>query len=209
MADVTKGGIVVSPGSGSGDTTLTVKAQTANQGNRVTQSQTFTVTVDGVAPQTFKANLVAANEFVQFTNGSSMAVGKEGGNVTITGTSNSSKLTFTKGTGSIITADISAVKYQAGGVETTNGVAITGDPGAKAKYNFTITLSAAANETIEARSQQIIVTGAGGTGVKATITLNQTAGDPTLSVSPAEVDVPQNGAEVSVQVITNSEFTVA
>lgn len=209
MAEVTKGGIVVNPSTGSGNTTLKVKAQTANQGNRVTQSQTFTVTVDGVDPKTFTANLVAAAEFVQFTNGASMAVGKGGGAVTITGTSNSSKLTFTKGSGQVITADISAIEYQAGGVGTTNGVAITGDPGAKAKYNFSITLTATANDTIESRTQQITVTGAGGEGVKATITLNQTAGDPTLSLSPEEVDVPQDGSEVSVQVTTNSQFTVS
>lgn len=39
MADVTKGYVVVSPGSGSGNTTLSVKAKTPNQGNRVAQNQ--------------------------------------------------------------------------------------------------------------------------------------------------------------------------
>lgn len=45
--------------------------------------------------------------------------------------------------------------------------------------------------------------------VKATIVLNQTAGDPTLEVSPTSIDVPQDGSEVSVQVTTNTTFTVS
>ena len=40
-------------------------------------------------------------------------------------------------------------------------------------------------------------------------TLNQTAGDPTLEVSPTSIDVPQDGSEVQVQVTTNTTFTVS
>ena len=52
--------------------------------------------------------------------------------------------------------------FTANGASATSGIAITGDPGAKAKYTFSVTLTAAANETIEARTQQIIATAAGG-----------------------------------------------
>ena len=45
MVEVTKKGIVVNPSTGSGDTTLKVKAQTPNSGNRVKQSAEFTVTL--------------------------------------------------------------------------------------------------------------------------------------------------------------------
>ena len=209
MADVTKNGIVVNPSAGSGDTTLKVKAQVANRGNRVKQTATFTVTAPGVRePKTFVANHLPAAEFVSFDNGSTMAVEKGGGVVTITGKSNSAKLTFTKGSGEIIPADIASLEYQANGSAATNGVDIEGDPGAMAQYEFTLTLDAVANETIEGKTQQIVVQGAS-TSVKATITLNQTAGDPTLEVSPVSVDVPQDGSEVSVQVTTNTSFTVA
>lgn len=209
MANVQKNGIVVNPSTGSGNTTLKVKAQTPNQGNRTVQSAEFTVTAPGVStPKKFTANLQAAAEFVSFDNGSTMAVEKGGGTVTITGKSNSSKLTFTKGSGEIIEADISSISYQAGGKATVNGVAIEGDPGAKASYAFTLTLTATANETVEEKSQQITVQGAGGGSVTATITLNQTAGDPTLEVSPTTVEVPQDGTEVEVTVTTNTTFTV-
>lgn len=209
MADITKNGIIVNPSTGSGDTTLKVKAQTANRGNRIKQTATFTVTAPGVTgSKTFTANHLPAAEFVKFDNGSTQAVDKAGGKITITGTSNSSILTFTKGSGEIITTDISALSYTANGSSATNGVEIDDDPGASAKYAFSIQLDATANDTIESRTQQITVKAAS-TSVTATITLNQTAGDPTLEVSPTSVDVPQDGSEVSVQVTTNTTFTVA
>lgn len=209
MDDITKNGIIVNPSTGSGDTTLKVKAQTANRGNRKKQTATFTVTAPGVTgSKQFMANHLPAAEFVSFDNGSTQAVDKAGGKITITGTSNSSILTFTKGSGEIITTDISALSYTANGSSATNGVEIDDDPGASAKYAFSIQLDATANDTIESRIQQITVK-AESTSVSATITLNQTAGDPTLEVSPTSVDVPQDGSEVSVQVTTNTTFTVA
>ena len=45
MAEVKKNGIVVNPSTGSGDTTLQVKAETANRGNRVAQTATLEATV--------------------------------------------------------------------------------------------------------------------------------------------------------------------
>ena len=208
MADVTKGLIIVSPGSGSGDTTLRVKAKTANIGNRVAQDSTFTVTAPGVTPnKTFIGRLKAAAEFVSFDNGASMSVDKVGGTVTITGLSNSTKLTFSKGSGSIIATDISTIKYQANGAEATSGTAIPGDPGASAKYVFTLTLSASENTTIKARTQQITVTAAG--SQSATITLNQTAGEPYLELSAEVVEVEQDGSEETLQVTTNTTFTVS
>lgn len=208
MADVTKNGIIVSPDSGSGNTELKVKAQRANQGNRKTQTATYTVQPQGGIGKILTANLEAANEFVKFTNGATQAVDKGGGVITINGTSNSTKLTFTKGSGNIVTADIASITYQAAGKNTVNGAAIADDPGATASYNFTLTLNAAANTTVTARSQQITVK-ANSTSVTATITLNQTEGDPTLSINPTSITVPQDGSEVSVKVTTNTTFTVS
>lgn len=209
MANITKNGIVVNPSTGSGNTELKVKAQTPNKGNRVKQTAEFTVTAPGVGPKKFIANHLPAAEFVKFDNGSSQAVDKSGGVVTITGTSNSQKLTFKKGAGDIITEDISSIEYQANGSNTVNGVAIDGDPGATAQYTFTLTLNAVENETVDAKIQQITVEGAGGSSVSATLTLNQTAGDPVLVVSPTSINVPQDGSEVQVQVTTNTTFTVS
>lgn len=206
MAEVKQNGVVVSPSTGSGDTTLQVKAETVNRGNRVVQVAKFEVEGAGVAvKKKFVANHLPASEFIEFDN-KKPAVDKGGGTVTLTGKSNSQKITFSKGTGGIIGADIAAIKFTANGAEATSGTAIPGDPGAKAKYNFSLTLTAAGNETIEARTQQIIATANG--GQKATATLSQTAGDPFIEVAPTQVDVPQNGSAAQVTVDTNTTFTV-
>lgn len=206
MAEVKQNGVVVSPSTGSGDTILQVKAETANRGNRVVQLASFEVEGTGVAmKKQFVANHLPAAEFIEFDS-KKPAVDKGGGTVTLTGKSNSQKITFSKGTGNIIGANIEAIKFTANGVEATSGIAISGDPGAKAKYNFSLILTAAANETIEARTQQIIATASG--GQKSTTTLSQTAGDPFIEVTPTKIDVPQDGSSVQVTVDTNTTFTV-
>ena len=206
MAEVKQNGVVVSPSTGSGDTTLQVKAETVNRGNRVVQLASFEVEGAGVATKKqFVASHLPASEFIGFDN-NSPAVDKGGGTITLTGKSNSQKITFSKGTGKIINADIQAIKFTANGIQAISGTNISGDPGAKAKYSFSLTLTAAANETIQARTQQIIAVASG--GQKATTTLKQTAGDPFIEVAPAQIEVPQDGSAVQVTVDTNTTFTV-
>ena len=206
MSEVKQNGIIVSPSTGSGDTTLQVKAETVNRGNRVVQIANFEVEGAGVsAKKQFVANHLPADEFIEFDN-KNPAVDKGGGTITLLGKSNSQKITFEKGTGNIISASMTAIKFTANGAEATSGTAISGDPGAKAKYIFRLTLTAAANETISARAQQIIAKASG--GQKATATLNQTAGDPFIGVAPTSIDVLQDGSAVQVTVDTNTTFTV-
>lgn len=200
---------MVSPGSGSGNTTLQVKLSPANLGNRVAQTAEFIVTAPGVTPnKTFSAIISPAAEFVSFDDGAEMAVAKAGGSIVIEGTSNSDKLTFSKGSGAIISADISGIAYKVNtSANATSGTAITGDPGAQAKFTFQLTLTATANTTISERTQQIIVTTTG--NKTATITLKQAAGDAYLTVTPTEVTVPQDGTAVQVEVNTNTTFSVS
>ena len=206
MAEVKSNGVVVSPSKGSGDTTLQVKAETVNRGNRVVQLATFEVEGTGVSmKKQFVASHLPAEEFIEFDN-KSPAVDKVGGTITLTGKSNSQSITFSKGTGNIIGASLTSIKFVANGVEAKSGIDISGDPGAKAKYSFSLTLIAAANETIQARTQQIIAKAKG--GQNATVTLTQTAGDPFIEVTPTKIDVPQDGSVVQVTVDTNTTFTV-
>lgn len=205
---VTKQNINVDPSTGSGNTTLTFTASPASLGNRVAKKATFTVTAPGVTPnKTITATLEAAAEFVLFDDGVEMAVAKDRGSVVITGSSNSDKLTFTKGSGNIIGADITSVTYKVNtSTNATNGIAITGDPGASAKYTFSLTLTAAENTTINERTQQITVTTTG--NKTATISLKQAAGDAYLNLSSTTITVPQTGS-VTIDVTTNTTFTVS
>lgn len=209
MADVIKNKIIVTPGSGSGNTTLQVKASSANIGNRVAQSSSFTVTAPGVSPdKTFTATLSPAVEFVSFDDGAEMAVAKTGGTVVLEGVSNSEELTFSKGSGSIISTDIARSEYKVNSsINARSGTAITGDPGALAKFSFQLTLTTTGNDTVSERTQQITVTTSG--SKSATITLKQTAGDPYLTITPTEITIPQDGSAVQVEVNTNTTFSIS
>lgn len=208
MANVSKSYVICSPGSGSGDTTLNLNAKVANLGNRLNQTDNFTITAPGVTPnKAFAAILQAAAEFVSWDDGAEASVPKAGGSVVLDGMSNADTLTFAKGTGAIIAADISAISYKANAANATSGTAIPGDPGATKKYAFELTLTAAANTTISERTQQITVTTKG--SKTATITLKQAAGDPYLNIDKTSVNVPQDGSAVTLQVKTNTTFKVS
>ena len=208
MADVTKSYVICTPGSGSGDTQLTLKAKTANLGNRLNQTDNFTITAPGVSPnKQFAAILQAAAEFISFDDGAEAAVPKEGGSVVLDGMSNADTITFSKAAGAIITEDIAAISYQANGAAATSGTAIPSDPGATKKFAFVLTLDAAENTTISERTQQITATTKG--TKTATITLKQAAGDPYLNIDKTSVNVPQDGSGVTIAVTTNTKFTVS
>lgn len=208
MADVSKSYVICSPGSGSGDTTLNLNAKVANLGNRLNQTDNFTITAPGVTPnKAFAAILQAAAEFVSWDDGAEASVPKAGGSVVLDGMSNADTLTFAKGKGAIIAADISAITYKANSDNATSGTAIPGDPGATKKYAFELTLTAAANTTISERTQQITVTTKG--SKTATITLKQAAGDPYLDIDKTSVNVPQDGSAVTLRVTTNTTFKVS
>lgn len=208
MADVTKSYVICTPGSGSGDTELTLKAKVANLGNRVNQTDTFTVTAPGVTPnKTFSAVLQAAAEFISWDDGAEASVPKEGGSLVLDGMSNAATITFSKGAGDIINEGVASIAYQANGAAATSGVAIADDPGATKKYAFVLTLNAAQNTTISERTQQITATTSG--TKTATITLKQTAGDPYLNLDKTTVNVPQNGSGVTLNVSTNTTFSIS
>lgn len=208
MANVTKSYVICTPGSGSGDTQLTLKAKTANLGNRLNQTDNFTITAPGVSPnKQFAAILQAAAEFISFDDGAEAAVPKEGGSVVLDGMSNADTITFSKAVGAIITDDIAAISYQANGAAATSGTAIPSDPGATKKFAFVLTLEAAENTTISERTQQITATTKG--TKTATITLKQAAGDPYLNIDKTSVNVPQDGSGVTIAVTTNTTFTVS
>lgn len=140
----------------------------------------------------------------EFVTVSDVSAPKGGGNVTITGKSNSSKLNFALGAGDI-TVTLPA-SYSAGGATTTNNTAITGDPGASAEFSFSITIEIPKNTTVATKSRKITVTAAG--GQIATANISQAAGDPTLSVTPATVTLDAEGTAVAVSVTSNTNWSV-
>lgn len=194
----------ITPESGSGNGSISNSAQ-AHTG-RVARTGTVTVTGVGVSvPATYKVTQTPKAEFASFDNGAEMSAPKGGGTVTVTGKTNSSKLTF-KWNGEVSDVTIPE-SYQANGSLTDNGVAIADDPGATAEFAFSVEFTFPANTTIEEVDRVLIVEANG--GQSAQITIKQAAGDATLTVEPTEITIPQDGSAVSVQVTSNTSWTVS
>lgn len=193
--------------SGSGNDTVNVTALSDHTG-RVARSTVMTFKGSNVADVPVTVNQAGKPEFV--TIQATAAVNKAGGTLTVSGTSNSSKLTFALGTGATLPLTLPAA-YTANSIETNNGVAIAGDPGAGAEYNFSITFTdIPANTSIDDLLAQLIVTD--NAGHEATCNITQAAGDATLSVTPTTVNLDWNAAtestSASVQVTSNTSWTI-
>ena len=187
------------PSSGSGNGTVNVSG--SKHSGRTQRSGTLTYKASGVSDVTQSVIQSAKPEFVTVN---SVSAPKGGGNVTITGKSNSSKLSFALGTGGLVIS--LPTTYSAGGATTANNAAITGDPGANAEYDFSITIAVPANTTTASKTKAVNVTAAGGQSASSTIT--QAAGDPTLSVSPTAITLDADGTAVAVTVTSNTNWTV-
>lgn len=197
--------LVVTPESGSGNGTVANKTAAPFTG-RVARTGTVTVTAAGVAsPVTYKVTQQAKPEFVKLNNGPEMAAPKEAGAITIEGVSNSSKLTFAF-VGEAQGATL-AENYTAAGVETANGVAIEGDPGATSEYAFGLEVNLPVNDTVGEVERTIKVTD-NGTHV-AQIVIKQAAGDARISIEPTEITIPADGTAVNVEITSNTTWTVS
>lgn len=193
--------------SGSGDDSVSVTAGSDNTGRnaRMTNMTFKAANTSDVVRAVAQAG---KPEFV--TIQSTAAVAKAGGTLTISGRSNSSKLTFTLGSGATLVLTLPS-SYTANSVSTANGAAIAGDPGASQEYDYSITFSGIGeNETIEALTAQLIVED--NAGNSATCSITQAAGDATLDVSPASVQLDWNafteGTSATFTVTSNTNWTI-
>jgi len=192
----------ITPTSGSGNGQLSNTA-TANTGRDLRQT-TVTGKGAGVSDQTYILKQSGKPEFVEFNSAN---ISKDGGTVTLSGKSNSSKLTFALGAGDL-TVTLPA-SFLANGVTTNNGVAIAGDPGKTMEYNFAITFeSISANLTTAAKTRNVSVTCNGGQSTSATIT--QSASNPFLTFEQEEVTLAWEGTPaVKVDVSSNINWTIS
>lgn len=195
--------LILDPTTGSGNGSISNSAS-AHTG-RVARTGVVTVTGAGVEnPVTYKVTQSPKAEFVSFNNGAEMAAGKAEGNITIAGKSNAAKLTFSFVGDCDITIPDS---YTAAGVSTNNGVLIDGDPGAVAEYDFSIILALPTNDTISEKTRTVLVSS--DNGESAQIAIKQAASEARLSVNPTEITIDQAGNAVSVNVESNTSWTVS
>lgn len=193
---------VVNPSSGSGNATVNVSSSAAHTGRNV-RSTVLTITAANVEAKTVAVTQQGKPAYVDAQDAATAA--KAGQNVTISGKANSAKLTFSLGTGNL---EVSLpANYNAGGVTTKNGQAISGDPGATSEYQFSIVIEVPANASIGELTRQIIVTDEGGN--TDTCLLTQAAGDATLSVSKTAIELAYTGEAVSFEVTSNTSWTIS
>lgn len=189
--------------SGSGDDSVSWTGSPHT--GRTARTTTATFDASGVTPVTLTINQAGKTEFVDIDDTAS--VSKDGGTLTITGTSNSSKLTFAL-TGSNDIGLVLPASYIANSVTTNNGAAITGDPGAIQQYTFSITFTGiGANTSLSALVSQLSVTD--NAGHTDTCTITQAANAPYLSVSPTTINLDAIGTAVSVSVSSNTSWTIS
>lgn len=191
----------VTPQSGSGNGNVSVSSKSEHTG-RIARTTTLTWKAANVADVVRTVNQAGKPEYVDIADAAS--ADKVGKVVTISGVSNSAKLAFTLGTGNLeITLPTT---YTANSVSTNNGAAIAGDPGANAEYNFSISINVPANNNIESKSRQIIVTDEG--GHQDVCTLTSAAGDAYITIAEGNIELDYLGTAVNVAVESNTTWTV-
>ena len=206
MASQKFGFVTVDPVSGSGDQAVNFSGE--KHTGRLQRTINLTVTTNGGAKKALVVNQAAAAEVVR-SDSPNASVRKTGGNVTITGKSNSTKLTFavTPAKENGLTLQLPA-DYTAAGKTTANGAIIADDPGADGEFVWSITISdVPANVTIEELTATLKVTAAG--GQTANVTVTQAAGDSTIELDKETINLNVNGTQQTVNVTSNDSWTWA
>lgn len=206
MASQKFGFVTVNPVSGSGDQAVNFSGE--KHTGRLQRTINLTVTTNGGAKKALVVNQAAAAEVVR-SDSPNASVQKTGGNVTITGKSNSTKLTFavTPAKENGLTLRLPA-NYTAAGKTTGNGVVIADDPGAAGEFVWSITISdVPANVAIEELTATLKVTAAG--GQTANVTVTQAAGNSTIELDKEIINLDVNGTQQTVNVTSNDSWTWA
>jgi hypothetical protein len=204
MASQKFGFVTVDPVSGSGDQAVSISGDKYT--GRLERTANLIVVTNGGVQKALVVNQAAAAESVT-SDSPTATVAKTGGNVTITGKSNSTKLTFaaTPVEENGLTLQLPE-NYTAAGKQTANGAIIADDPGATGEFVWSITISnVPANVSIEELVAMLSVTAAG--GQKAQVTITQAAGDSTLEIDKETINLDVNGSAQTVNVTSNDEWT--
>lgn len=193
--------------AGNGDDTVSWSASAHTGRNSRTTTATFSAS--GVESKTLQIIQSGKTEFVAFSDSTATA-SKDGGTLTITGTSNSSKLTFAL-TGTNGIALTLPASYTANSVTTNNGDAITGDPGATQQYTFSITFTNIfSNQSTSTRTSQLTVTPNSGSGDAVVCTITQAAGDAFLYLNTPSITISAAGTPAqSVTISSNTNWSIS
>lgn len=206
--------LTVTPDSGNGNGSLSVSA--SSYSGRESKQTSFKVqSTDGGSTATVNVTQEGLAEFVTFSSGTA-EIGKEGGTLQLSGTSNSTALTFSIEEGGSLTLAEPAT-YKVLAKDVNNGEAIEGDPGASATYGWSISFVVPENMTTGSLTCTVTVADAGGSEAGENIhscVVTQAAGDAYVYVgamnqSSVSVTLPAVGGNNTVQVFSNTNWEVS
>lgn len=193
--------VKVNPSSGSGNGTVNVSS-TAEHTGRKARTSILTWKAANVENITRTVSQAGKPEFTNITE--NVSAPKDGKLITISGISNSSKLSFRWGAGNL---DLEfPPQYTANSVLTNLNESIAGDPGAIAQYNFSITIGIPVNSEIVAKTRQLIVEDESGNDAICLIT--SAAGDAYVTVQEGTIELDYQGTPVSWIVESNTSWTI-
>lgn len=194
--------VKTTPAQGSGNATVNVSS-TAEHTGRKARTTTLTWKAANVADVVRNVSQAGKPEYVDIADAAS--ADKAGKVVTISGVSNSARLTFSLGLGDLMDIALPST-YTANSISTNNGEAISGDPGALAEYNFSIAITVPANNDVAAKTRQIVVEDEAGN--RDVCTLTSAAGDAYVTVQEGTIELDYLGTPVPWTVESNTTWTI-
>ena len=203
--------LTVTPSEGNGNKTISVTSKTKPTGRNDVRGSITGKIVGQSNSVTINVTEKGKAEFVTFSGkDKTVHVGEDGETIEITGTSNSSKLTFSWSTNEISIPNVTSFTVNSA-TSATSGTAITGDPGATAQYTFKVSIVVPKNNTTDNRDSVLKVT-CNTTSITDNFTISQMAGAAYLYLNltgntTASITIPQNGTSQTVNVLSNTSWT--
>lgn len=194
--------VKTTPAQGSGNATVNVSSTAEHTGRKV-RTTTLTWKAANVADVVRNVSQAGKPEYVDIADAAS--ADKAGKVVTISGVSNSARLTFSLGLGDLTDISLPST-YMANSISTNNGEAISGDPGALAEYNFSIAITVPANDDVATKTRQVIVEDEAGN--RDVCTLTSAAGDAYVTVQEGTIELDYLGTPVPWTVESNTTWTI-
>lgn len=173
--------LTVNPMAGEGNATLT-NSGTIHKG-RLERQTVVTAVVKGIeAAKSYQVKQEPTAEYITLDK-TSFDVGEGASTITVSGKSNSPKITFSLGTGNNIHIVLPA-NYTANGLLTVNGTSIPDDPGAVDEFVFSMKIPIPKN-TVGKRTGKVSVTGST-SSVTGTVTITQATSTWTVTYSKGD-----------------------
>lgn len=173
--------LTVNPMAGEGNASLT-NTGTIHKG-RLERQTVVTAVVKGIeAAKSYQVKQEPTAEYITLDQ-TSFDVGEGASTITVSGKSNSPKITFSLGTGNDIPIVLPA-NYTANGLLTVNGTSIPDDPGAVDEFVFSMQIPIPKN-TVGKRTGKVSVTGST-SSVTGTVTITQATSTWTVTYSKGD-----------------------